>query len=189
MRTPILRLMRSVAALVLSVTVAVAGCVLPSRQFTARFPSDGFLEAVPVVLEDRTSLVESISTGPPGPMEIHDGEVGAAADPTMLVVTWLGGACDRETHLIFERVEGNRYRIVEETRTTGGACILLGVTRTVTLKLSEPLDATTVTLESRSDRGSADQGGASLSISATTWSAWGRIRGIRSPQRSSSPAR
>jgi hypothetical protein len=184
---PILRGMRSVATLVLS--VAVAGCVLPPRQFTARFPGDGFLEALPVVLEDRTGLVESISIGPPAPMEIHVGEVAAAADPTMLVAAWLGGACDRKAHLIFERLEDSRYRIAQETSTTDGACILLGVERTVTLRLSEPLDATAVTLESRPDRGPQDQGGASLSISATTWSACGRIRGRRSSQRSSSPAR
>lgn len=176
------------ATLVLSVAVA-AGCVLPSRQFMARFPSNGSLEALPVVLEDRAGLVESISIGPPGPMEIHDGEVAATADPTILVVTWLGGACDRETHLILERIEGGRYPIVEETPMTGGACILLGVTRTVTLKLSEPLDATTVTLESRPDRGSADQGGASLSISETRRSASDRTSGLTSAQAPSSPSR
>ena len=49
---------------------------------------------LPVTLEDRTGLVQAFGPAQPGQFNLFDG-VKADANPTVLVVSWVGGLCDR----------------------------------------------------------------------------------------------
>jgi hypothetical protein len=131
-----LRFVRA-AALLLSVLAAVA-CLVPARLFVTSLKGGLVADDLDVTLEDRTGLVQAFGPAQPGQFNLFDG-VRGDADPTVLVVTWLGGRCDRATHLVFAGADG-QYAVTETTE--------LDV-RTVTIGLASPIDPSTVTLERR----------------------------------------
>ena len=96
-----------------------------------------------VTLEDRTGLVHAFGPAQPGQFNLFDG-VKADRDPTVIVVTWLGGICDRTTHLVFAAVNGD-YSVTETTEREA-ACRDASIRRTVSIGLASPIDASTVTL-------------------------------------------
>ena len=133
--------MRVVA--VLFSALAVAACLAPSKLFVTSLKGGLVADDLAVSLEDRTGLVQAFGPAQPGQFNLFDG-VKADANPTVLVVSWLGGVCDRATHLVFAAANGE-YSVTETTEREG-ACRDAGVRRTVSIGLTSPVDAATVTL-------------------------------------------
>jgi len=133
--------MRAVA--VLMSALAVAACLAPSKLFVTSLKGGLVADDHAVTLEDRTGLVQAFGPAQPGQFNLFDG-VKADANPTVLVVSWLGGLCDRATHLVFAAANGE-YSVTETTEREG-ACRDAGVRRTVSIGLTSPIDAATVTL-------------------------------------------
>jgi hypothetical protein len=121
----------------IGVLAVSTGCSLvPTAAPVVVLPGgDGFPE-LPVVLEDRDSLVKAVDAGPLeerfGPMAI------AALDEDTAVVTWLGGACDSRVRL---RVSAHPASIGAglATDTTGLGCNAAGVGRSVAITFREPI--------------------------------------------------
>jgi len=133
--------MRVVA--VLFSALAVAACLAPSNLFVTSLKGGLVADDLAVTLEDRTGLVQAFGPAQPGQFNLSDG-VKADASPTVLVVSWLGGLCDRATHLVFAAANGE-YSVTETTEREA-ACRDASVRRTVSIGLSSPIDAATVTL-------------------------------------------
>lgn len=133
--------MRVVAVLLSA--LAVAACLAPSKLFVTSLKGGLVADDLAVSLEDRTGLVQAFGPAQPGQFNLFDG-VKADANPTVLVVSWLGGVCDRATHLVFAAANGE-YSVTETTEREG-ACRDAGVRRTVSIGLTSPVDAATVTL-------------------------------------------
>jgi len=133
--------MRVVA--VLFSALAVAACLAPSNLFVTSLKGGLVADDLAVTLEDRTGLVQAFGPAQPGQFNLFDG-VKADANPTVLVVSWLGGVCDRATHLVFAAANGE-YSVTETTEREA-ACRDAGVRRTVSIGLTSPVDAATVTL-------------------------------------------
>lgn len=130
--------------LVAALTVTPLSAVLAPGRFETRFRGTEWWDpGLLVVLEDRTGLVAGIAIARPGRED-------SVADPPgvdrVLVVTWLGGACDHWVSLLFERAESG-YRLEERTY-RAGFCIMIGVPRAVAIHLKAPVDAASVRLES-----------------------------------------
>ena len=133
--------MRVVAVLLSA--LAVAACLAPSKLFVTSLKGGLVADDLAVTLEDRTGLVQAFGPAQPGQFNLSDG-VKADANPTVLVVSWLGGLCDRATHLVFAAANGE-YSVTETTEREA-ACRDASVRRTVSIGLSSPIDAATVTL-------------------------------------------
>ena len=133
--------MRVVA--VLFSALAVAACLAPSKLFVTSLNGGLVADDLAVSLEDRTGLVQAFGPAQPGQFNLFDG-VKADANPTVLVVSWLGGVCDRATHLVFAAANGE-YSVTETTEREA-ACRDAAVRRTVSIGLTSPVDAASVTL-------------------------------------------
>ena len=133
--------MRVVAVLFLA--LAVAACLAPSKLFVTSLKGGLVADDLAVTLEDRTGLVQAFGPAQPGQFNLFDG-VRADANPTVLVVSWLGGICDRATHLVFAAANGE-YSVTETTEREA-ACRDASVRRTVSIGLTSPIDASAVTL-------------------------------------------
>ena len=123
--------------------LAVAACLLPARQFSTTVPGNLASDELPVTLEDRTGLVQALGPAQPGQFNLVNGVAGGS-DPSVIVVTWLGGACDRRTHLVFAGRDGG-YTIEESTERADAFCTQQGIIRTVSIGLSAPIDPALVT--------------------------------------------
>ena len=123
--------------------LAVAACLAPSKLFVTSLKGGLVADDLAVTLEDRTGLVQAFGPAQPGQFNLFDG-VKADANPTVLVVSWLGGICDRATHLVFAAANGE-YSVMETTEREA-ACRDAGVRRTVSIGLASPIDASAVTL-------------------------------------------
>jgi hypothetical protein len=102
-------------------------------------------DGLAVVLTDLTGLVAGIAPSPQGEPAIDEGLTNPAGQPNVLTYAWVGGSCDVLTSFMFERPDGG-LRLVAATKTTGGACDLVGVFRRVEIHLTEPVDAESVTV-------------------------------------------
>jgi hypothetical protein len=101
-------------------------------------------DRLPIALLDLTGLVVEISEVPPN-AAFTEGIVGAE-DGRALVYTWVGGSCDLRVLLTLER-SAMGFRLLTRTDVTGQMCDMLGVTRQVAIRLSEPIAPETVIVE------------------------------------------
>jgi hypothetical protein len=134
--------MRAAAALLVSIVVASA-CLAPARLFVTVVKGGLVADDLSVTLEDHTGLVQAFGPAQPGQFNLFDGVKGDA-DPTVLVVSWIGGICDRASHLVFAAANGEYS--VTETSERVTPCRDGSTRRTVSIGLSSPIDASTVTL-------------------------------------------
>jgi hypothetical protein len=100
---------------------------------------------LPVVLRDATGLVTGLAAPPAAMPLVDEGVANVDGQPDRLTYTWVGGACDTVTNLTFEAA-GNGFRLRAESERSGGACILIGLGRTVAISLARPVDAGSVIL-------------------------------------------
>ena len=124
-------------------TLSLVACLTPSTLFVTTVKGGLVADDLNVTLEDHTGLVRALGPAQPGQFNLSDGVKGDA-DPTVLVVSWVGGICDRATHLVFAAANG-AYS-VSETTEREIPCRDAGTRRTVSIGLSSPIDASTVTL-------------------------------------------
>jgi hypothetical protein len=85
------------AALIGLMTVTPLSAVLEPGRHETRFPAMGDIAALPVVLHDGTGLVSGIGLAM---QAMEDGVRNPAGNQRLLVVSWLGGACDRSVSLV-----------------------------------------------------------------------------------------
>ena len=133
-----------VAVVAIFAVIAVA-CVLPARLFSITIPAGPATKQLAVTLEDRTGLVQALGRAQPGQFNLEEG-VGAPDKPDVLVVSWTGGSCDLEAHVVFSGTGGG-YLMTVTTERNPGFCDLAGVLRTVSLGLSSPVDPSLVRLD------------------------------------------
>jgi hypothetical protein len=134
------------APVLLLCVVTVSACLAPSHLFVTTVKGGLVADDLSVTLEDHTGLVQAFGPAQPGQFNLSDG-VKRDADPTVLVVTWLGGLCDRATHLVFASANG--AYTVTETSERETPCRDAGRRRTVSIGLASPIDASSVTFERR----------------------------------------
>ena len=134
------------AVLLLVSALALAACLAPSRLFVTVVKGGLVAQDLTVTLEDRTGVVQAFGPAQPGQFNLIDG-VQADRDPTVLVVTWLGGMCDRTTHLVFAAANGD-YSVTETTEREA-ACRDASIRRTVSIGLASPINPSMVRLERR----------------------------------------
>lgn len=101
--------------------------------------------ALPVVLRDATGLVSRFAAGPNAGAISEDGVDNPNGQQDLLSYSWVGGACDNVTNLIFERTNGG-FRLRVATERSGDMCIMIGLGRQVLIGLSAPVDARSVIL-------------------------------------------
>jgi hypothetical protein len=136
---------RAAAGLFVALFVAafVAGCGPPAGTLfeTTLVVADGSYP-MPLTLGDTTGLVVSIE---PTVIEDWPGDDPLVtvdpANPNVLILSWLGGACEKETTVGFWPVE-DRYGMYVAPR--GGAglfggCPAVGLLRAVRITLSSPV--------------------------------------------------
>jgi hypothetical protein len=96
-----------------------------------------------VVLSDETGQVTGIESAPMDPGVAYS-ELAARADPTdpnAFIISWLGGACDNDASLTFERTEGG-YGLnvaVHGKVDFPGGCTMNGIYRDVRIVTSSPI--------------------------------------------------
>jgi hypothetical protein len=125
---------------------AVVGCQLPAHLFSVQLSGDGIVDDLPVTVEDRTDLIRVVGPAQPGQFNLEQG-VTSQGDPSVLVVSWLGGRCDDAAYVTFDEADDG-YSIVVATR-AATPCRSAGVLRTISLGLTTPVDPETVSLEQR----------------------------------------
>jgi hypothetical protein len=147
---------RRLAGLLVVMIVAVAlvvmsGALDPRPDFSVQLPGGESHSSIGVELRDATGLVTAMEPGtPPGPEEFDlraGGRVeNAPGRASVLVVRWLGGACDDRTELVLASAPGG-YAL---SLTTVGKLVLGcnggGIARTVDVILSRDVDASTVSI-------------------------------------------
>ena len=132
------------AVLLLLPALTLAACLTPSSLFVTTVKGGLVAKDLSVTLEDRTGLVRAFGPAQPGQFNLSDGVKGDA-DPTVIVVSWVGGICDRATHLVFAATNG-QYSVTETTERET-PCRDASTRRTVSIGLASPIDASTVTLQ------------------------------------------
>ena len=125
------------------VAVVIVAC-LPARTIETRFEAFPDVEALRIVVHDKTGLIVAVQPAPPD--LVREGVSNVPGRPDVLLVKWVGGMCDKKTDLTFER-EALRYRFVEQTDRASG-CLLAGIFRTLQIQLSAGVPAAAVDLVS-----------------------------------------
>jgi len=142
--------MRTNGAAILIAVIILGGAVVaacaapdPSRQFRTVLQFSAEAAPLPVVLNDETSLVTRIESGPVDPQ--FDTLAPAArtdpADPNAFIVSWLGGACDNDAVLWFTRGQGVYSLSVQVNGKFAfpGGCTAVGIPRDVRIVTSSPM--------------------------------------------------
>ena len=126
------------------VAVILGACGLaPSRQLDLLIPASGSVPQLPITLVDPGALVRAAAVGGPDAGNQLDGGVFPVPDSsTAAVVTWLGGACDTRT-VVSLGLRGQTIVVAVTTETRSGACILVGLTRRITLDFVDPIESRT----------------------------------------------
>jgi hypothetical protein len=134
-------------ACALGVAALITACGSPSgRQFSTTLvhtspdnPAGDYL--LPVVLGDQTDLVTAIepaedaATGPRLELTV----IGDPSDPNAIIAGWLGGLCDSDATLAFQRSVAGYALHLEVHGKLGFGCPAAGIGRAVRIKLSEPV--------------------------------------------------
>jgi hypothetical protein len=132
--------MRLVVALVV-VALSMA-CTSANRTFTVQFAGSDGGEPLRVTVVDRTGTINLVEVAPGG-FDFRDHIASVQGRPDILVVSWIGGLCDQQTELTFER-KGDKLQFSEDT-TRAASCRLAGVIRglSVHFNSSVPVEAVT----------------------------------------------
>ena len=141
--------MRSLVGLALAVLVAACGPPAGTLFKVTLSDADGSYP-LPVMLGDQTNLVLGIE---PADLEftaaIPSIEVDPK-DPMVMVIRWMGGACDNDVVLSFYPMSAG-YGLDLTTRgKIGFGCMALGVHRGLRIAMSEPVDVGSITFTGRS---------------------------------------
>jgi hypothetical protein len=127
----------ALAAAVLALAIGACESLIPDRSgtFTIVAPAHEFVDELVVDVVNRTGTVTEIGIARD---QIRDGIVADAADPAVLVITWLGGMCDVRTTLTVEPTI-DTIRIREATEERAGGCRMAGIVRSIAIRFEPPL--------------------------------------------------
>lgn len=120
---------------------AVVACVPPSgRLFHTTLTTPDGSYSLPVTLGDQTYLVVGFEPGPTDPFPDVEPTVRSdPADPKAMILTWVGGACEDESVVVFHP-GGGRYDLSVSPRGgLFGFCPAIGILRAVRIRTSEPI--------------------------------------------------
>jgi hypothetical protein len=131
----------SVAIVTLAVmAVAIAGCsrISSPREWmsTAQQVSGG---TVTFAVRDESGRIDDVEIDPAG-VAVAEPVSNPADRPNVLLVSWVGGACDRRTD-IGVAGDGQGLEITIQTSASAGDCDAIGVGHIVRLTSSQPLPA------------------------------------------------
>lgn len=138
-----------------AVALAVAACAKPpGTLWELRISSDppGLSNLIPVVLGDQTGLVtglEAVVAEPVGGLA----EAAVQRDPQdgkAVILTWATGACDDETVIAFQRAAERFSLDVQVRNGFDMGCTGNLVLRGLRIQLSEPVDASSISVTSNS---------------------------------------
>jgi hypothetical protein len=129
---------------------AIVGCASTDqpgpRAIDGVFPTQGDVAALPIRVSDLPGMVRTVSiVAPDG---VPDGVSQVPDRDDALYLQWVGGMCDRNAELVVERSGDNLVATVRTERDFGG-CRMAGITRTLMLEFTEPVDASAVELDVR----------------------------------------
>lgn len=104
---------------------------------------------LPMALIDRSGLVQALRVAGPGPggQGWRDGVAAVPDNPTRLVLTWVGGACDDRVSMILDGTQSSMQVAINTTAT--GGCRAVGIGRSVELDLSVAVRPEDVRLTAR----------------------------------------
>ena len=121
--------------------LVAAGCsAFGPRTFEVAFAPmpDAGIQALPTTLVDATGTVTSVIVAVDVPIA-GDGPTAVAGDANSVVVTWMGGMCDRRVHLRLEDRDGG-LRLAGTTQADFGGCRLAGIKRSLVIRFLLPVD-------------------------------------------------
>jgi hypothetical protein len=126
------------------IALILGACGLaPSRQLDLLIPVSGSVPQLPITVVDPGALVRAAAVGGPDAGNQLDGGVTRVpGSSTAAVVWWLGGACDTRT-VVSLGLRGSTVLVALTTETSSGACILVGLTRRITLDFVDPIESRT----------------------------------------------
>ncbi|HJP88911.1 MAG TPA: hypothetical protein VJ850_07760 [Candidatus Limnocylindrales bacterium] len=136
------------------------GSPTPSGQparFETTLPNPEWSHPVSVVLEDRTGLALGFAPelpavapgGPDGGQIDATPRIYAGNDPTTFAVVWMGGACVDRIELELTGSSAKLDLSIRFIVPTNAGCRLVGITRTVWIRLSQPVDPSTIAINGR----------------------------------------
>ena len=141
-------LRRSLLLATLLATLGIAGCgpteATGPRAIDGAFPAQGDISALPVRVSDLPGVIRNVSI-----VAADAGLEGVSQVPgreDAVYLQWMGGMCDRGAEVIVDRVVAGLLVTISTQRDFGG-CRMAGISRTLMLELTEPVDASTVALE------------------------------------------
>ena len=129
--------------------VLVTGVLDPRPRFALRLPGGESFGSIAVELRYATGLVTAIEAGEmSGLREIETGSAveNVPGRPRVLVVRWIGGACDDRTELALTPDPDGYTLSMHTVAQIVLGCTALGVARIVNLELSAEIDATSVSI-------------------------------------------
>lgn len=134
-----MRTVRLIGTLLAALTLVIGGCALfepePDGTFSVVIAGRDPIDPYPVDVVDRTGTVTAVVVGEGN---FQEGVEAAPADPAILIVTWMGSACDTRTTLALDPTIDS-IRISETTHTRPGACRAMGVMRSIAIRFDPPL--------------------------------------------------
>ena len=134
-------------AIGLSLAVVVAACLPPAGTlFRTTLSTPDGAYPLPVALGDQTGLIVEIEPAEPdSAARIEPLVQPDPTDPNAFVVTWLGGACDNDATIAFQR-SGSGYALhLEVHDKIGLGCSDLGILRGLRITTSTPVPLNSIT--------------------------------------------
>lgn len=149
MRVPRHRVGR--AAVVLLVAMTVLACTSSTaRRFETDLHAPDGSYPLKVAFLDDTGLVQAIEQGNDSRFfDLAPTVERDLIDPTTMVVSWLGGACTDDVSLYFVRIDSGFALALRAGGPQLGACPAIGLSRSVRVHLSQPIDVNTIQVSGR----------------------------------------
>ncbi len=144
-RTPT-RFRRVLAAIAVAISLCLllTGCerILGPREWTMSASRvDGTQHTIRV--RDTSGRIENVEIDPEEPVEAADAVTNPPGQPNVVIVPWLGGACDTLTDIAIEG-SGSGLAITVTTTRAAGVCTAVGVPHELRVTGTGPLPAGSV---------------------------------------------
>jgi len=130
------------AAIVVGMVLAGCGRILGPREWTMSSSGvDGTQHTIRV--RDTSGRIENVEIDPVEPVEAGDAVTNPPGQPNVVIVPWLGGACDTLTDIAIDG-SGSGVSITFATTTAAGVCAAVGVPHELRITGTGPLPAGSV---------------------------------------------
>lgn len=137
-------------ALLAIIAIVVVGCsqVRSPRSWvsSAELVSGGTMT---VAVRDESGRIDAAEIDPPG-VTAQDGVTNPAGEPGVLLVAWVGGACDDRTDVGIAGT-GEELTVTITPTVSTDSCDAIGIRHTLRLTSPQPLPASAVTVRNERD--------------------------------------